>query len=183
MISPMIYEELQFLFHSILLGIGMGFLYDSMDIIRKAFSHTSFWINLEDISFWSIFCYYFFALQFGENNGIIRWFSIAGVCIGIFLFHKTVGKPWEKVGSFVLERIKNLCCKIICLFWKPIKSTAGKVKKSGRNIRSKIRAMLVPWKCRLTFSWKLFRIRLRKFWVVENKKDRIYGKEKKKRGF
>lgn len=183
MISPMIWSELQFLYHSILLGMGMGFLYDSMDSIRKVFSHTSFWVNVEDVSFWSIFCYYFFILQFGENNGSIRWFSIAGICMGMVLFRNTLGKPWKKIASLLLEKGKILCCKILRFLWKPVKIVVQKIKQGGRNTRSRIRSMVVPWKCRLTIWWKLFRIRLRKAFVVEKKKDKIYGKEKEKKIF
>ena len=79
-----------FLFHSFFLGMVITFFYDGFLIVRKLFKHTMFLISLEDLIFWIACALSVFYVLYEENNGMLRWFAVAGAALGMFLYKKTL---------------------------------------------------------------------------------------------
>ena len=52
MLSESIYHEIQFLLHSVLLGIIITFVYDNIRVVRRVVPHKSFFVSVEDLFFW-----------------------------------------------------------------------------------------------------------------------------------
>ena len=53
-VSTSIYQELLFLGSSVLVGMGLFFLYDILRIFRRILPHGNIWIGVEDFLYWII---------------------------------------------------------------------------------------------------------------------------------
>ena len=87
--SPFIAREGAFWLDCVLLGIAMALVYDCLRVFRRVVPHAGFWISLEDLLYWAFVSFRFFGLLYSENNGSLRWFSVAGAFLGMALFEKT----------------------------------------------------------------------------------------------
>ena len=97
--SPFILEEGWFLLYSVLLGIGITFVYDCLRICRRVVAHGVFWVSLEDMVYWIFVSCCVFYLLYCENNGVLRWFAVMGTALGMFLFKKTLSPFWVRYAS------------------------------------------------------------------------------------
>lgn len=82
--------EMQFAAVTITLGIFLSVCYDLIRIFRRVISHGTLWIALEDILFWACCGLIVFVVSFWENDGNLRWYTVAGVAFGAYLYHETV---------------------------------------------------------------------------------------------
>ena len=71
-VSTSIYQELLFLGSSVLVGMGLFFLYDILRIFRRILPHGNIWIGVEDFLYWIIFTGVVFVLLYRENDGMVR---------------------------------------------------------------------------------------------------------------
>ena len=69
-VSTSIYQELLFLGSSVLVGMGLFFLYDILRIFRRILPHGNIWIGVEDFLYWIIFTGVVFVLLYRENDGM-----------------------------------------------------------------------------------------------------------------
>lgn len=74
--------------NELFLGFEMSFLYEIIELFRKKCVHNRFWIAVEDLIFWIIATSRFFVLIYEKNDCVIRWVNVAGVILGIWVFHK-----------------------------------------------------------------------------------------------
>ena len=136
--SQSIVQESVFLFHSIILGIGIAFFYDLIRVFRRVIPHGTFFVALEDLLFWISCSLIMFIMLYYENSGTIRWFSIAGAGLGMLLYINTVGRIFAKSVSLIIIKTEKGICKILKTLWKPfasiIKKITGFVKKLGKKI-------------------------------------------------
>lgn len=65
-VSTSIYQELLFLGSSVLVGMGLFFLYDILRIFRRILPHGNIWIGVEDFLYWIIFTGVVFVLYTGK---------------------------------------------------------------------------------------------------------------------
>jgi spore cortex biosynthesis protein YabQ len=133
-----------FLLHALCLGLVIIFVYDIITIFRKAIPHRKFWISVEDLGFW-IFCgVEVFTLMYRENNGTLRWFAVLGALVGMFVYKKTISKPFVKSMVWLLQKIVRLIEIIISWLTKPLRlakrkatgalyAAAGKASKRSRR--------------------------------------------------
>ena len=80
------------LFRSVLLGFFLGLFYECFRFLRLAFPHPDFLVALEDLIFFFPVSFLFLLFNYALSEGIIRWFSFAGMSIGFFLYLNTLGK-------------------------------------------------------------------------------------------
>ena len=136
--SQSIVQESVFLFHSIILGIGIAFFYDLIRVFRRVIPHGTFFVALEDLLFWISCSLIMFIMLYYENSGTIRWFSIAGAGLGMLLYINTVGRIFAKSVSLIIIKTEKGICKILKTLWKPfafiIKKITGFVKKIKKKI-------------------------------------------------
>ncbi|MFI3200919.1 MAG: spore cortex biosynthesis protein YabQ [Eubacteriales bacterium] len=99
-----IIKEIHFLLVTVLLGVVMTFLYDGVRIIRGIVKHNQCFVSVEDLLYCSSCFVLFFMVLYKENNGMIRWFSVAGVAMGMILYKCTIS------SLYVYYTTKLLCC-------------------------------------------------------------------------
>ena len=153
-------SENVFLFHALLLGAYITFVYDWLRIFRRVIPHSSFFVSLEDFWFWLYCAMQVFLLLYHESNGTLRWFGVLGAGVGMFLYKKCFSVFLVKYVSLILGKVLQMLRKILGgvfrFLCKPFQVLYRKVSEPlKRFIRAKKQAL----KIRLTESIKTHKIK------------------------
>lgn len=159
-------NENEFLFHALLMGIFITFVYDILRIFRRVVPHSSFFVSLEDLGFW-IYCgAEVFLLMYHESNGTLRWFAVIGALVGMLLYKRLIGSFLVKYLSLGLNRLLEIMGKILRRLFKPLGILGRKAGQGARRtgsglkrIAGRIRRRI---KNRLTSFLKMLKINLKK---------------------
>jgi len=153
-------SENVFLFHALLLGAYITFVYDWLRIFRRVIPHSSFFVSLEDFWFWLYCAMQVFLLLYHESNGTLRWFGVLGAAMGMFLYKKCFSAFFVKYVSLVLNKLLRILRKIFGgifrLFAKPLRALWRKI--TGPIIRF-VRRKRQILKSRLTDALKTHKIK------------------------
>lgn len=90
--SMTIRYELQLLFASLTVGICLMMVYDGLRVFRTLIPHGNFWTGIEDAVYWAASSITTFLLLFRQNDGILRWYAILGVLMGMLVYNLTVSR-------------------------------------------------------------------------------------------
>ena len=107
-------------FAAILLGFMIGFYYEIFRFLRLAFPHPDFLIILEDLCFFLPLSPVLIFFHYALNDGIYRWFSLAGFVFGFLLYLGTVGKLLLRFSSGILFCIRFLLKQLFKIFILPL---------------------------------------------------------------
>lgn len=115
----------------------MAFTYDFLRLFRRLLPHGRFWVDMEDLLYWTAcFLASFYLLYYG-NNGVIRFFAVLGAGTGMLLYGATIGRFFVK-GSF----------RLITLLLKPFRLGFCFMKNGLTHIRNhftmKVRKCILP---------------------------------------
>lgn len=99
---------------TILMGGGMGLLYDGLRVFRHALHHKPFWIQLEDGLFWLLAVFVVFCVMLQASGGEIRFFSILGLFGGMGLYFLLLSPFVIAVSDSIIRLVKD----IVGLFWR-----------------------------------------------------------------
>ena len=136
-ISQDIIKEVLFLLHSLLLGAVITFVYDGFVILRKLFRHTTFLISLEDMVFWIACAIGVFCVLYEENNGMLRWFAVAGAALGMLIYKKTLSPLVVNSIVKVLSLVLRILGRVFRTAVKPFCFVGKKAAKGGRFLGRK----------------------------------------------
>lgn len=128
--SPEIILEAEFMLQALFLGMILYFMYEMIKISRIVLPHGKISMGLEDVFYWLGNTYLIFKLLFKYNYGIIRWFVILGVGVGMLICKLTLGEWFEKKVSCVLSKIISFVKKVIFSIVKFIKKPLKRLEKS-----------------------------------------------------
>ena len=112
--------ELYFLFHCFFMGILITVLYDILRILRRIIPHNIAAISLEDFFYWIVCSLLIFAMLIRENNGILRWFAVAGAMLGMLIYKKTLGFLFVKYVSLFINWLLHLVERFLRAVLKPL---------------------------------------------------------------
>lgn len=118
--SETIYYEIRLLTASACLGLGLMMVYDCLRVFRMVIPHSSLWTGMEDTFYWLASSFATFRLLFGQNDGILRWYAIAGVLLGMLLYNMTV----SRILMGLLKKIEK---------WLTIKKIERQKRRSKRK--------------------------------------------------
>lgn len=110
--------EMQFFLVSILSGCILIFAYDILRIFRRLVKHNELVTGIEDLIYWVLSSLFIFIMLYQQNDGIIRFFSILGMLIGMLIYHKLLS-----------ELFVSGTLKIIHILFSPIIFVINWVKK------------------------------------------------------
>lgn len=138
-VSETIAREGSLLLVSLLFGMVLMLLYDILRIIRHMWKHGTFLLAAEDILYWLFCAVGIFAMLYRENDGLLRWFVLGGVAMGM-LFENSCISP-RVVGLFVklLRICQRLFGKIFGVVEKPGKKVFSFVKKELKKVKKAIK--------------------------------------------
>ena len=144
---------------TVLIGFGIGAVYDLFRVFRIIVPHKSFVVQLEDLFYWIFVTGLMFHIMMDKSYGEIRAFSIIGALLGMTIYFLTFSRLFIKfltaVVRFILKVIGTmlriilfplrLICKLIrtpVLFCKKklefaLKSTKKVLRKSKNYARIK----------------------------------------------
>lgn len=160
--SPNITAELYFLFHSFLMGILITVLYDILRILREIIPHNILAISLEDFLFWAACSLLIFFVLIQENNGILRWFSVAGAMAGMFLYKKTLSFLFVKYTSRLICKLLYIVEKLLYLFFRPLNMVCRRLNRGRKKSVGRLKSAFRRVKKKLTERKKLLKIFLTK---------------------
>lgn len=122
-VSGTINGEGRLLAVSLLLGMGLMIFYDSFRILRKCIAHSVWVTAIEDAVYWLLCAAAVFSMLYNENDGLLRWFVLAGLAIGMLFWNYAV-------SSWLVRLTEKILKKIFGVLRKP----AVKISKKGRKI-------------------------------------------------
>ncbi len=160
--SPDIALEIYFLFCSFLTGVLITVLYDCLRILRRVVPHNIAAVSLEDLLYWMTCSVIIFAMLIRENNGMLRWFAVAGAMAGILLKKKTLGFLFVKYISLLFLIALHLVEKILHIVFKPLYLVLQRIKWSRRRAGKPLKMGLRGLKKKLTEGRKMLKIILSK---------------------
>ena len=150
---------------TVLMGGGMGLLYDALRVFRHALPHKPLWVQLEDGLFWLLAVFLVFGVMLHASGGEIRFFSILGLFGGMGLYFLTISPFVIAVSDTIIRLIKylsSLFLRILLtpfrLLWMPFRRPVGKIvavcgkrrKKLLQSckvcVRMKIRHLRLDWR-------------------------------------
>lgn len=104
--------ELLIFLKTIILGMGIGVIFDIFRIIRKLIPHKDFLVLLQDFLFCFFTGIYFFILIYYLNYGQIRFYIIIGILISNLLYLLLLSKYFINIWLFIFKPINILFVKI-----------------------------------------------------------------------
>ena len=124
---------------SFLFGIALMLLYDVFRILRHIVAHGTAWLAIEDVFYWFICAIGMFALLYQENDGLLRWFVLAGAALGM-LFENAVISPFVvRLFVKIFQTWLNFFRKIFGVFAKPAKKNYIFLKKRLKKLKKAIK--------------------------------------------
>lgn len=161
-LSQDITREMVFLFHSFLLGVVITFAYDGFLIIRRLIRHSGIMVSLEDLIFWIVCALEVFRVLCRENNGMLRWFAVAGAFGGMLVYKKTVSRFIIRATCQVITLLTGILMKIMRFLAKPVKKLLGRGKTGGKVLAGRLSWVFRCLKKKLTLFLKMLKMVLSK---------------------
>lgn len=122
-------NENTFLFHALMMGIFITFVYDIFRIFRRVIPHKSFLVSAEDICFWIYCAAEVFLMMYHESDGTLRWFAVLGALVGMMLYRKLVSPFFVKYVSLWLGVLLGCLGKIAGFVFRPVIMVRKALKK------------------------------------------------------
>ena len=153
---------------TILLGGGMGFVYDGIRVFRREVPHKGLWIQAEDGLFWAAAVFLVFGVMLRASSGEIRFFSIFGLFSGMGLYFLTLSRLVIAVSDRIIWLVKYIAVLlfriVITPFWlvflpfrKPLKKMRGFCDKQRKKLLQSVKVYVKMKLHHLRIDWKIFR--------------------------
>ena len=160
MLSESIYHEIRFLLYSFALGIIITFVYDNIRVLRRVIRHNTLFVSLEDLFFWIGVALSVFLLQHRENDGIFRWFSVAGAFFGMMVYKGTLSRFYIKNMTILFRKLLKVLYIFFSWLFSPIYYVERKTGQICRKAGSYARQKAAKQKIRLTSKRKMIKMTL-----------------------
>ena len=130
------------LLDSIFVGMVIMAIYDVFRLFRSIVKHARVARDMEDLIFWIISGFIIFSLVYSRNDGNIRWFIIAGVSLGMYIYYiafgrflvKYTGKYINKLINIILKKpFRKAIMSIRLIFERVVKANAKKLCKKEKE--------------------------------------------------
>lgn len=151
-----------FLLEAIATGVMITFVYDWLNILRKAIPHKQFVVSLEDFCFWVFCAIYVFLWMYRFSNGSMRWFAVGGALFGMFLYKMLISRLFVIYVSRFLKFLLQLLGKIMSFCLRPVRLLGRGAGRLHGKIRYRKRKILGNFKIWLKSRLKALKIRIKK---------------------
>lgn len=106
--SAAISDQAGFWLYAAALGAALLFFYDLLRVFRRVVPHGMAAVGVEDFFYWLVSGCLIFAMLYRFCNGIIRWFAVFGMLVGMLLYHLTLSAVFVRYASRLLNYILRL---------------------------------------------------------------------------
>lgn len=148
-------QELAFFCRAFLSGVILTVSYDILRIFRNVKVHNVVLTGIEDFLYWCMAGIFLFSMIYGENDGVIRVYTLCSAGLGALVYYKGIRSLMVKGSTWVLKKLG----KLLALPVKPIRK----------------------WRKRLKFQLDRVRIFLYEQKSIQTIRERIYGKNGKQK--
>lgn len=101
---PEINVEISIFLNSIGTGMVVCIVFQLLSLFQLLHKKKKWLVNIEDIIYWCWFSIYVFRRIFLTSSGVIRWYIIAGIVLGVWSTHKI----WYGAKKVVIYSAKKL---------------------------------------------------------------------------
>ena len=120
-VSETIAGEGSLLLASLCFGAALMMLYDIVRIFRNIVKHGTILMAVEDILYWLLCAVGIFAMLYQENDGLLRWFVLGGVAVGMLLENSLVSPFVIRIFVRVIRAWLKIIQKMLRFFGRPLK--------------------------------------------------------------
>ena len=124
--SAEVQKQFYFLFLSFVWGIGMGWCYDQLVLLRYLIPHSRRILSLEDFFYWISMAAQFFYLLFTYHRGEIRSYILTGLILGYFTYSKGLGPVYQILMKKILYPVRWVFMKIFRVLAKKLAKLTDK---------------------------------------------------------
>ena len=101
-------SELMSFFMCLVLGMGIGVLFDIFRIIRKVISHNNIVVIVQDCIFCILSGAYVFYIMYMLNFGQFRFYLIIAIILSNILYFLTISRHFINIFLHILTPIKYI---------------------------------------------------------------------------
>ena len=134
--SPDILEELRVVGVAFVYGAVITVVYDLLRIFRRVIAHGNLWIGIEDFFFWIWTALWSFSVLYRENDGNLRFYTIAAMVLGMIVYHQTV-------SEFLVTACAKLLNLILKAFLIPLKKVKIYITKLGNKLKNMMERLIM----------------------------------------
>ena len=164
--SELVTTEFVLFLYAVYFGVEIAFVYDLLRIFRRVVGHNGLATAFEDFLYWLWVGVKAFLMLYEYHNGSLRFYTILGVCAGIFLYSVSVGALFVKYSAKLLNRTKEGAFraagaagrKAESALEKPKRAAAAKWYAGKTILGTKGRHFCRIIKKKLTVFYKMIRI-------------------------
>lgn len=138
-VSETIAGEGSLLLASLCFGAALMMLYDIVRIFRNIVKHGTILMAVEDILYWLLCVVGIFAMLYQENDGLLRWFVLGGVAVGMLLENSLVSPFVIRIFVRVIRAWLKIIQKMLRFFGRPLKKLCLFFRKELKKIRKAIK--------------------------------------------
>ena len=138
-VSETIAGEGSLLLASRCFGAALMMLYDIVRIFRNIVKHGTILMAVEDILYWLLCAVGIFAMLYQENDGLLRWFVLGGVAVGMLLENSLVSPFVIRIFVRVIRAWLKIIQKMLRFFGRPLKKLCLFFRKELKKIRKAIK--------------------------------------------
>ena len=113
-------EQTIFFLYSVIMGAGIGILFDCFRVARIILEHTAFFVILEDIIFLFLWAVALIVFSMELCRGEVRFYYFIGNILGFAVYYFTVGKLVVSIMKAVVFVISKILKFLYKLFIRPI---------------------------------------------------------------
>ena len=170
-IATPILAELKLFTYAFTFGVFLAFLYDGLLILRSVFRHTTSACMVEDVLYWLLGIPCTIVVIFQWSKGVLEWYFLVGVILGIILYKGSISKGYIKISSKIVQHIVVYINKAIYIVLKPVKRLEKAIKSAVFVLNNFIKKFTIIPKMWLTVCIKWFKITLCKHNREESRVD------------
>ena len=104
-------NQASLLLDSVFVGMIITAIYDVFRLFRRIIKHARVVRDMEDLIFWIVSGFIIFSLVYSRNDGNIRWFIIAGVSLGMYIYYIAFGRFLVKYTAKYINKLVNIILK------------------------------------------------------------------------
>lgn len=160
--SSGIWQEIGVFLKSMAGGMIVLVAYDILRIFRRVVKHSAPAVAAEDLLYWISCAIFLFQMLYRANDGVIRWFCLFGIALGMVVYNFSISRFFVKGASWLLNKILGGVAMVFNFIFRPFVRVFRKIRRSAAYFAKKQQKILKKSSKRLKNKGKEFKMFLSK---------------------
>jgi spore cortex biosynthesis protein YabQ len=113
--------QMYYFLSTIVAGLFVGIMFDTYRILRGFNTPNKFITAISDLLFWIFAALVVFIFFLYTNNGDLRYYTFVGLFLGLFIYFKTISKPFGNILKWIIYIIIKAFRMLIVLLLYPLR--------------------------------------------------------------